>query len=267
MLTPVRPRRLTRELLEGVPGRWVAHVSATEPGWVAGTALLDPTAAPDSAGIWRLLRAEGARTAAGEPIVEVTGSAWEIAVAEDHVLGVLGFAGGVAARARQLVTVAPPGLRIVCGGWKKLPAALKPALRAGLDVAGVGHRLLERDFVYVAKTVARLHGDVAAATRAAVPLDAGPVAIQVVDVDEALAAARAGCGVVMVDTGRLADVAPVVAALRRAGFDLPVAFGGGVSAGDLHAALAAGASIVDLGRAILDAPLWDLHLEVVGRAG
>jgi nicotinate-nucleotide pyrophosphorylase (carboxylating) len=98
-------------------------------------------------------------------------------------------------------------------------------------------------------------------------LDSGPVAMQVVSVDEALAAAHAGCGVVMVDTGSLDDLAAVTDALRTAGFDLPVAFGGGVSAADLHAAARGGASIVDIGRAILDAPLWDLHLEVVRRDG
>lgn len=262
-MVTVAARRLTQELLADVPGRWVAHVSATEPGLVAGTALLDPAAAPDSAGRWRVLRSDGERVEPGEPIVEVVGSAWELAVAEDHVLGVLGFAGGVAQRARELVAAAPPGLRIVCGGWKKLPAPMKPALRAGLDVAGVGHRLLEGEFVYVAKTAVRMHGGVGPATRAALALDSGPVAVQVTDVAEALASADAGCGVVMVDTGSVRDVEAVVSALRG---KVPVAFGGGVTADDLVAVAQAGASIVDIGRAILDAPLWDLHLEVVRRA-
>ncbi len=255
-------RRITQELLAGATGIRRGVVLAAEPGTVAGIGLLDPSLAPDPAGAWVALRRDGDAVEAGTALVEVTGTAWELAVAEDHVLGVLGFAGGVARTALSIRHAAPDGMRVVCGGWKKLPAALKPALRAGLDVAGIGHRLLDDEFVYVDKNVVTQLGGVSAAVAVGRRLGHGPVAVQVMDVDDALRAAEAGCGIVMVDTGDLDTLHAVVRHLRSAGSDVAVAFAGGVGPGDLDAVAAAGASIVDVGRAVLDADLWDLRFVV-----
>jgi nicotinate-nucleotide pyrophosphorylase (carboxylating) len=258
-------RRITRELLHDLHGMRRGYVVAAEPGIVAGMALLDASAAPDPAGQWVPLRADGDVVEAGDRLIEVTGTAWELAVAEDHALGILGFAGGIARHARQLRTAAPPGLRVVCGGWKKLPSALKPALRAGLDVAGIGHRLLDDEFVYVDKNVVAQLGDVSAAVTAGLALQHGPVAVQVIDVAGARAAVQAGCGVVMVDNGDLASLHHIAAALRSDGSRVTLAFAGGVCLDDLTEAAAAGATIVDVGRAVLDAPLWDLRFVVEPR--
>jgi len=259
---PPPVRRITEALLASASGPRRGLVVAAEPGVVAGIGLLDPRHAPDPAGSWLPLRRDGEAVDAGGAIVEVTGTAWELAVAEDHVLGTLGVAGGIARAALALRDAAPPGLRVVCGGWKKFPAALKPALRAGLDVAGIGHRLLDGEFVYVDKNVVTQLGGVERAVAAGLRLGHGPVAVQVTGVDDALAAAAAGCGVVMVDTGDLCSLNAVVRHLRTAGSDVSVAFAGGVGVGDLDAVAASGASIVDVGRAVLDAGLWDLRFVV-----
>jgi nicotinate-nucleotide pyrophosphorylase (carboxylating) len=210
-------RPITAELLAGVPGVHRAILSATEPGLVAGLDLLDQTAAPAPTGRWCVLRREGDRVDPGEPILEITGTATEIGVAEDYVLGPLGFAGGVASRARQLRDACPPGLSLACGGWKKLPAAMKPLLRAGLAVAGVTPRLVDGEFVYVPKNTVLLFGGIAEAVHAGLRLDHGPVAVQVTDVDQALLAVRTGAGIVMVDTGTLDVLAAVDAVLRTEG--------------------------------------------------
>lgn len=258
-------RRITRELLHDLHGVRRGYVVAAETGIVAGMALLDASAAPDPAGQWVPLRADGDVVEAGDRLIEVTGTAWELAVAEDHALGILGFAGGIARHARQLRTAAPPGLRVVCGGWKKLPAALKPALRAGFDVAGIGHRLLDDEFVYIDKNVVAQLGGVNAAVSTGLALQHGPVAVQVIDVAGARAAVQAGCGVVMVDNGDLASLHHIAAALRSDGSLVTLAFAGGVRADDLTEAAAAGATIVDIGRAVLEAPLWDLRFVVEPR--
>jgi nicotinate-nucleotide pyrophosphorylase (carboxylating) len=229
---------------------------------VAGTALVCPPST-DPAGQWDIVAAEGEQADAGQPLILIEGSPWEISVAEDHALGVLGFAGGIARRGAKIKAAAPDGLRIVCGGWKKLPAALKPVLRAGLDVAGLSHRLLDGDFVYVGKNQVAMLGGVADAVTAARELRNGPVSVQVVDVAQALQAVDAGAAIVMVDTGQLADLAAICVALRNRGDDVRVAYAGGVHAGQLRQIADIGADIVDIGRAVLDAPLWDLRLEVV----
>lgn len=265
LASPGTSRDVTRDLLDSITGRRRAVVSATVAGRVAGLGLLDTHRPAAPAGRWTSVVAEGAWLQPGEPIVEITGSAGEVAVAEDHVLGPLGLASGIAMAAAPLREACPPGLRLSCGGWKKLPAALKPLLRAGLAVAGVTPRLVPGDFVYVPKTSVRMLGGPVAATAAAAALDHGPVSIQVTSVDEAIAVARAGAGIVMVDDGRLDTLRAVHQALGERGLRdaLMVAFAGGVTADDLLPARTAGADIVDIGRAILDAPLWDLHVDVV----
>ena len=262
-VTSAPPRRITAELVAEAHSRFRAVVSPTEPGLVAGTGLVVPPST-DPAGQWDIVAVEGEKADAGQPLVFIEGSAWEISVAEDHVLGVLGFAGGIARRGAEIRAAAPDGLRVVCGGWKKLPAALKPALRAGLDVACLSHRLLDGDFVYVGKNQVAMLGGVTAAVTAALDLRNGPVSVQVIDVAQALAAVDAGAAVVMVDTGQLADLEAVTTALRARGDDALIAYAGGVNATQLRRIANLGADVVDIGRAVLDAPVWDLHLEVVG---
>jgi nicotinate-nucleotide pyrophosphorylase (carboxylating) len=258
-------RRITHELLGDVAGCHRAIVLPTEPGIVAAMAHVVPDSISESAGRWTHLHRDGDRVAAGEPLIEIEGTALEIMIASDHVIGGLGFAGGIAARALEIQAAAPPGLAIVCGGWKKLPVAMKPYLRSALDVARVGHRLVEGPFVYIDKNAVRLAGGIEGAASAGRRLDHGPVSVQVESAAEVVRAVRAGAGIVMIDTGALSDLRETDAALRSRGLRdrVLVAFGGGVRCDDLADVAGAGAQIVDMGRAVLDAPLWDLRLEVI----
>lgn len=251
--------------LLGGAGRFRAVIETTQAGILAGTAFVNPAPALGPVGHWRLLAAEGARVEPGQPLAELVGPAECLGVAEDYVLGPLGFASGIATRAAQFRAAAPASLSVACGGWKKLPAELKPLLRAGLAVAGVLPRLVEGDFVYVAKNAVIMLGGVGPAIRAGNAVGHGPVAVQVKSVEEAVVAVGHGAGIVMVDTGALADLAAVHAELVRRGerLGLRLAFGGGVRLEDLPAAAEAGADAVDVGRAILDAPLLDLRMRVV----
>jgi nicotinate-nucleotide pyrophosphorylase (carboxylating) len=150
----------------------------------------------------------------------------------------------------------------VCGGWKKLPAQLKPLLRVGLDAAGVGHRLLPGDFLYLDKNAVAMLGGVGPAVAAGRRMAVGPVAVQVKERADLVKAAQAGCGAVMVDSGALADLAFAADVLRRYP-DVVLAFGGGVGLEHLASAHALGASVVDVGRGILSSPLLDLRVDVV----
>jgi len=260
--------RLSDALLAGVCGFRRGLVSATEPGVIAGLKLVEPALAEIGGGSWTLLAVEGSSVQATQPLLEICGSAAELARAEDHVLGPLGWASGIATRCRAITERAPSSLRIVCGGWKKLPAALKPLLRAGLAAGGVGPRLLDGEFVYVDKNAARMLGGIEGAVAAGVAVDHGPVAVQARSVEAALRAARAGAGAVMVDSTALEVLAEVDRALRREGLRdaIELAFGGGVTGARLTEIEAAGADVVDIGRGILDAPLLDLRFDVAGQA-
>jgi nicotinate-nucleotide pyrophosphorylase (carboxylating) len=260
--------RLTDRLLAGATGTHRARVVAAEPGVAAGIETAVTRDWPEPVGALRALVDDGAPLATDTPLLEATGTAATLAIAEDWILGDLGVACGVATNARRIRDAAPAALRIVCGGWKKLPAAMKGAVRDGLAAAGIDPRLLPGPFLYVDKNVAALLGGIAPAVAAGRALDVGPVSMQVADAHEAAAAADAGAGVVMVDTGRLDDLTAADAALRAAGRrgDVQLAFAGGVGADDLDAVAAAGAEIVDVGRAILGRPLLDLRFVVDARS-
>jgi nicotinate-nucleotide pyrophosphorylase (carboxylating) len=259
---------IAADLFRNATGKYRAVVEATQAGIVAGLGFVDPKAAPAAVGEWRTLVSEGQQVSAGDVLIEVVGTAAEIAVAEDYVLGPLGFASGIATRAAMFKSACPPGMSIACGGWKKLPVALKPLLRAALNTVGLLPRLVPGDFVYVNKNAVVMLGDVATAIHAGMAVNHGPVAVQVKDVAEALFAARTGAGVIMVDTGVLDDLGAIDRALRESNLraNVTLAFGGGARLEDLPRAHALGAQAVDVGRAILDAPLLDLRLRVVARA-
>lgn len=259
---------LTETIFSGLEGQFRAVVEATEPGVIAGFEFVDPSLAPGPCGTWQIDVREGQVVSAGQRIVAVTGSAAELGVAEDYVLGKLGFASGIATRARVFRASAPEGLSIACGGWKKLPPELKPLLRAGLATAAILPRLVEGEFVYMGKNSVLMFGSVAKAIEAGRRAEHGPVAIQVKTVEEALFAAENGAGVIMVDTGEVEDLRAVNQALKDAKErdSVKLAFGGGLGLADLEPAAQAGADAVDVGRAILDAPILDLRMRVTGPA-
>lgn len=254
-------------LLGGAKGLFSAVVEACEDGVIAGTRFVDPTESLGKSGSWRLLIAEGDAVTAGQPLIELVGEASCLGVAEDYILGPLGFASGIATRAKTFRDTAPEGLSIACGGWKKLPLALKPLLRAGLAVSGILPRLVDGDFVYVGKNAVIMLGGVDEAILAGVAVGHGPVAVQVKSVEEAVSAVHRGAGIIMVDTADLSDLADVHNELSRMGQrkNIRLAFGGGVRLQDLSPAAEAGADAVDVGRAILDAPLLDLRMRVISK--
>jgi nicotinate-nucleotide pyrophosphorylase (carboxylating) len=256
---------ISKSLFAAVKGSHRAIVETTQPGIIAGLDFIKPDLAAAPAGQWTILVREGQQLEAGAGLVEISGTAAELGIAEDFVMGPLGFASGIATRAAIFRRACPEGLSIACGGWKKLPAALKPLLRAGLAAAGLLPRLVPGNFVYMSKNAVTLLGGVEAAIKAGIAVDHGPVAVQVKTVEEALFAAHSGAGVIMVDTARLEDLDAVHRALRNAGLRerVTLAFGGGVRLEDLQQVKQLGAQAVDVGRAILDAPLLDLRMKII----
>ncbi len=259
--------RMNQGLLSSALGEFTAYVIAVEEGVVAGLEFIDPDNNSFALKSIKKLVSNGAKVEAGSRLVEVVGTASQLAIAEDYILGPLGYASGLATRAASFKEACPPGLSIACGGWKKLPVALKPIIRSGLASVGVLPRLVDGDFVYVGKNSVTMLGGVKNAIDAGLALNHGPVSVQVKSVEEASYALEHGAGVIMVDTGDLDDLRDVAQLLRSAkgAESTKLAFGGGVKKADLHEVGAIGAQFVDVGRAILDAPLLDLRLSVTDR--
>ena len=161
-------------------------------------------------------------------------------------------------------------MRVVAGAAKKVPPAVRNATRSAAVAAGADVRICPPPFVYLDKNAVTVLGGLRRALAAAAAARPGERrAVQLgrsPDIaDHAVTAVEAGADVVIVDTGRRGDLVAVDARLRASGRrdQVELAFGGGVRLGDLATVRRAGADAVDVGRAIVDAPLLDMHLDIV----
>jgi nicotinate-nucleotide pyrophosphorylase (carboxylating) len=215
---------------------------------------------------------EGYALEPGSCLFRGRGEATAIIRAEEMLLGVVGKPSGVATAAAGFVRQAGERIKVVCGAWKKVAPEIRGELRQAIATGGAGIRITERPFIYLDKNYVRLLGGVEPAVDRARAYD--PERVIVVQIRgegrpiaaEAEAAVKAGAGIIMVDTGHLKDLANVVTAAQQGGWreKVKLAFAGGVTPAGLEEVIDAGADIVDVGRAIIDAPLLDLSLDVEG---
>ncbi|MGC8604447.1 MAG: nicotinate-nucleotide pyrophosphorylase, partial [Desulfomonilaceae bacterium] len=218
------------------------------------------------------LAPEGAFMRSGFPVLRLIGGAEDVARGEEELLACVGKASGVATAASKLLAQVNGKVRIVCGAWKKVAPDLRKDLRHAIAVGGAGIRLLDRPFVYLDKNYVRMFGSVKSAVERARGIDGHTVAVQIrgdtnLISEEADQALNAGAGVIMVDTGNIDDLRIVVEIVGRKGFRnyVKIAFAGGVDSSSLEDVATAGADIVEVGRAIIDASILDFRFDVVGR--
>ncbi len=256
-------------LFAGLQGRhFPFRITASEQGMLAGAGKLVAKAV-DLGVHTDWAATDGATIEPGAPLFVARGNAWQVARSEEQLIAIIAKASGVATAAARLVAQAGTRARIVCGAWKKLPVEARADLRGAAAIGGVETRILDSAFVYLDKNTVRMLGGVGPAVRRARGEPGRAVVVQLrgetaAITDEALEAAAEGAEVLMVDTGQIPDLAKVgrLSAAGRLGPRVRVAFAGGVGSMNLDAVMDAGATIVDVGRAILDAPMMDLRLDV-----
>lgn len=258
------------ELLRSVrASRATAVIVAGEPGVVAGVPLAVREADRLGAALVEIVP-EGSEVEAGDEIVRLAGTPAQIVTAEDVLIGLLAKPSGIATRARAFVARAGGRPRVVSGGWKKMPLALKDMVRGAVSAGGAQPRIVPGPFVYLDKNWVQLLGGIRESLAAVAHLEGFAKVVQVKGryadlAAEACDAAEHGADVVFVDTGLRGDVARAAEALVRRGLRsrVQVAFGGGVSLDDVDALKALDLDIVDVGRQIVDAPLLDLRMELL----
>lgn len=244
---------------------FVADLTATEPGVLAGMKAALERASQLGLSIIAHLT-DGLSLDTGACVLKVRGTAEQIARTEEELLGFLGKPSGVATAASRFAARAAGRVRIVCGAWKKAPQELRSRLRDAVEIGGAHMRLLDEPFVYLDKNYVRMFAGIAEVLGRACSINGRAVAVQIRGeggpiAEEAVLAAGAGADVVMVDTGSLEDLRQVVEVLR--GRAVRIAFAGGVTPERLEEAIDSGADIIDIGRAIIDAPLLDFRLDVI----
>lgn len=245
-----------------------AEITVNEPGVMHGIELLVQKAR--DLGLEATAHVNsGASLTSGQKIASLQGDPVRIITGEDHLLSPISKASGIATMARKAVEQAGR-IRVVSGGWKKIPQEMKEIARAALQSGGVGMRILDQPFLYLDKNYLRVFGSVNALLKAAAALPDRAVSVQIRGEtapigDEAVEAAFVGAKVIMVDTGKIADLRTCSKQLKDTNLRdrVKLAFAGEVRVADLPALRREDIDIVDIGKAILDAPLLDFRYDVI----
>ncbi len=235
------------------------------------------------AGIWRAVEKlkdmeivvenhvdDGIPIKEGEIILQFRGPVNNLIKAEDRILGSLLKFSGIATASREAYKLANGRIKIVSGAWKKMPQEIKDSLRAAIQSGGVSIRICDSPFVYLDKNYVRIFGSITGALKAA---DVFPHHKKVIQLrgetgtieEETREAVNGNASILMVDTGKIADVQGVLTYLEEMGIrgEKEVAFSGGILISEIPLYLDKGIDILDIGTQIIDAPLLDMKLDIV----
>jgi nicotinate-nucleotide pyrophosphorylase (carboxylating) len=248
---------------------FVAELRVTTPGVVCG--VEDAASKALDAGCEVLSAALDADECLPEqPVLVVRGPAKAIAIAEDTLPGAIAKFTAIARAARQAQAAAGDRVQVVSGAAKKMPMEIKPQVRRAIHIGGGSGRITAAPFVYIDKNYVRIFNGVRNAVTAASTLAGHTRCVQLRGLvepfeDEARAAIEMGVEILMVDTGRIADLDLVAQMVRAAGRrDLVrIAFAGDIGLEDIAEISTHDVDILDIGRAVIDAPIVDVKFDVV----
>jgi nicotinate-nucleotide pyrophosphorylase (carboxylating) len=214
---------------------------------------------------------DGSLAGPAQPVLVLAGSAKAVAMAEDCVPGAIAKPSGIARAARRAQELAGGRVRVVSGAAKKMPEEIKAQVRRAIHTGGGSGRIADGPFLYLDKNYVRIFGGVRQTLEAVAPMQGFVRAIQlrglVEDIaSETKAALEMGAEILMVDTGRLDDLDLVAGLVRQAGRReaTVIAFAGDIELADIPAIAEHDVDILDVGRAVIDAPMVDVKFDVIG---
>lgn len=252
--------------------KYRAVIRAEEPGILSGIRYLQQACA--TLGI-RLVKCkkDGTKVLGSDAIVVVEGSAKQIALAEEQLIGWISKASGIATAAWKARAAAGKKINVVSGAWKKMPPPIKDLVRQAILDGGLQYRIVELPFIYLDKNYVNLFGGVREALKSLNEREGTTTIVQLKSEGETLLteshlAASMGASIIMIDTGRKEDIEGIDIMLRRKGLRhrVKVAFGGNIKIEDLGDLKKRPVDIIDIGRAIVDAPLLDMRMDVMREA-
>lgn len=253
--------------------KYVAHISAQSEGILSGVAWLKK--ACNHLGLHlQKCKKNGATLAPGEIVAVLEGNAKQMALGEEELIGWISKASGIATAARKAKKAAGKDLKVVCGAWKKMPLPIKDLIRQAVADGGIPYRMADQPFLYLDKNYVRALGGVGKALQSVKPLKQSAVVIQLKGdgkrlLREAILAAQRGVDIIMIDTGRKEDIERIDSGLRAKGLRgrVQIAFGGNIGIDDLNDLKKLSVDIVDMGHAVVDAPLLDMKMDIIAETG
>ncbi len=213
---------------------------------------------------------DGAVASPGKDILVFQGAAKALAMAEDCVLGAIAKPSGIARAARRAVELAAGRVKVVSGAAKKMPEEIKAQVRRAIQLGGAAMRIAQEPFLYLDKNYVCMFGSVRKTLKGVSHLGGHVLAIQLRGkleplADETRDALELGARILMVDTGRVEDlelVSRLVRSMGRRGA-VSIAFSGDIALGDIADLAGRDVDILDVGRAVIDAPMADLKMDVI----
>jgi nicotinate-nucleotide pyrophosphorylase (carboxylating) len=206
----------------------------------------------------------------GDEIIQLVGKPKQIAMAEDRLIGIMAKPSGIATSARRFVEKAGSRPRIVSGTWKKMPLSQKETIQRAVLVGGAGCRICDKPFLYLDKNYVKILGGLTSCLDAVAGFDGYVRVVQLKNddndiSDEACQAVRNGANIVFIDSGRIDDLDRVSESLKQVGLRdrVEIAFGGNIRLENIDVLKTMDVDILDIGRAIVDAPLLDMRMEVI----
>ena len=248
--------------------RYTADVRVTTAGVICGVEHARQLAADLGCEILHCA-ADGDDVDVDTPILSLRGSAKAIAMAEDCIPGAIAKPSGIARAARRAQELAGDRVRVVSGAAKKMPVEIKDQIRRAIHRGGGSGRISNVPFLYLDKNYVRIFGSVRKTLEAVAPMQGYVRAIQlrglVEDIAlEARSAIELGAEILMVDSGRLADLDLVARLVCEAGRrdQTTIAFAGDIAMDDISQIAEHDVDILDIGRAVIDAPVVDIKFDV-----
>jgi nicotinate-nucleotide pyrophosphorylase (carboxylating) len=215
----------------------------------------------------------GDEVRAEDVLALLKGNARQMALGEEELIGWIGKSSGIATAAWKAKMIAGNHLKVVSGAWKKMPPSMKELVRQAIMDGGIHYRISDRPFIYLDKNYVTMLGGVKKAISAVKDLKHFTLTIQLKSegqklLREATLAAQMGAHIIMIDTGRREDIDRVDLILRERQLrhGVKIAFGGDIRIEELNDLRRTAVDIVDIGKAIVDAPVLDMRMDVLKKA-
>jgi len=265
----IKNRDLRDMIFENVEHKEVtASIKVKEEGIVSGISEMVETAKKLGLDVIFYVP-EGTKVASGDVVAIVRGTPKQVILAEDFLIGLIAKPSGIATAARKAVELSQGKIKVVSGAWKKMPFQIKDLIRKALMVGGVKIRISEEPFIYLDKNYIRIFGSIEKTMESikniknrikVVQLRGETDSIE----NEAIRAAECGADIIFIDTGDVTDLEKVAKILVDKGLRqrIKLAFGGSIKMEDIPKLREKDVDILDIGRAILDAPMLDISFDV-----
>lgn len=205
----------------------------------------------------------------GDMIVRFSGVPKLIAMAEQRVMGHMAKFSGIATAAKKFAEECGSRPRVISMSWKKMPVDIRDSIRKALSVGGVAIRICDEPHIFMNKNLIKILGGIAASLSFTETIKNRKRVVQIHGrynsiAAEACEAVEHGADIIIIDTGRINDVRSALTALteKRLRHRVEIAFAGNIQFKHLEPLKTIDIDILEVGRAIVDAPLLDMRMEV-----